>query len=163
MARRVFYSFHYKKDCWRVSQIKNIGAVEGQPLLSSNEWESVEEKGDKAIQKWIDDNMSGKSCLVVLIGQNTAGRPWVNYEIEKAWKDGKGVMGVYIHGIKDSGGNQATKGKNPFSGFKVGDEPMTKYAIAHDTPYSSSTYVYDHIKENLETWIEEAIELRKGA
>lgn len=28
MARRVFYSFHYVPDNWRVSQVRNIGAIE---------------------------------------------------------------------------------------------------------------------------------------
>ncbi len=28
MARRVFYSFHYKPDVMRVSQVRNIGALE---------------------------------------------------------------------------------------------------------------------------------------
>jgi hypothetical protein len=164
MARRVFYSFHYSKDCWRVSQVKNIGTVEGQPLLSSNGWEEVEKGGDAAIEKWINDNMAGKSCLVVLIGEKTAGRRWVKHEIKKAWKDGKGVMGVYIHGLKDAGGNQGSKGADPFDQFTVnGGEEMTKYAKAHDTPFASSTYVYDHIKENLSDWVEQAIELRKQA
>ena len=82
MARRVFYSFHYDLDNWRVQQVKNMGAVEGQPLLSANEWEDVEAGGAKAIQKWIDEQMAGKSCNVVLIGSETAGRRWVEYEIK---------------------------------------------------------------------------------
>ena len=163
MARNVFFSFHYKADNWRVSQIKQIGSLEGQPVCSANKWEEVEAGGDKAIQKWIDDNMVGKTCLVVLIGQKTAGREWVEYEIKKAWKDKKGVLGVYIHNLKDKDGNQSAKGTNPFSGFNVGDDPLTKYAKAYDPPSSSSTSVYDHIKENIETWIEEAIRLRGTA
>lgn len=74
MARRVFYSFHYQNDAWRVQQVKNMGAVEGQPLLSSQKWEDVAKGGDAAIRKWIDDQMKGKSCNVVLIGSKTAGR-----------------------------------------------------------------------------------------
>ena len=27
--RRVFYSFYYKEDSWRASQVRNIGVVEG--------------------------------------------------------------------------------------------------------------------------------------
>lgn len=163
MARRIFYSFYYDEDCWRVSQVKNMGAVEGQPLLSPNAWEEVEEGGDAAIEEWIDDNMKGKSCLVVLIGAKTSGRRWVKYEIKKAWKDGKGVMGVYIHGLKNADGDQGTKGSNPFSQFTVDGEEMTKYAKAYDTPYSTSTNVYEYIKDNLADWVEEAIELREKA
>ena len=46
MARKVFLSFHYKPDSWRVSQIKSIGKIEGTPLLSSNSWEEVKRGGD---------------------------------------------------------------------------------------------------------------------
>ena len=46
--------------------------------------------------------MRGRSCVVVLIGSKTANREWVQYEIKKAWKDGKALLGVYIHGLKKS-------------------------------------------------------------
>ena len=29
MARRVFFSFHYDRDIWRVNQIRNIGEIVG--------------------------------------------------------------------------------------------------------------------------------------
>jgi hypothetical protein len=67
-----------------------MGVVEGQRLLSSNDWEDVKKGGDKAIKRWIDEQMKNKSCAVVLIGYGTAGRKWINYEIEKAWEDGGG-------------------------------------------------------------------------
>jgi hypothetical protein len=55
-----------------------------------------------AIEKWIADQMNGKSCSIVLIGNGTAGRKWITYEIIKTWNDKKGVLGVYIHGLKDT-------------------------------------------------------------
>ena len=39
--------------------------------------EEVKRKGKASIEKWIDDNMYGKSCVVVLVGSETANRPWV--------------------------------------------------------------------------------------
>ena len=54
--------------------------------------------------------MKGKECLVVLAGEKTAGRRWVNYEIEKAWKDGLGVLAIHINNLKDFDGNQSKKG-----------------------------------------------------
>jgi len=36
------------------------------------------------------------------------------YEIEKAYELGKGIVGVYIHGLKNADGEQATQGANPF-------------------------------------------------
>jgi hypothetical protein len=161
MARRTFLSFYYKKDHWRVSQIKQMGVIEEQPLLSANKWEEVENAGDKAIKKWIDDNLERKTCLIVLLGEKTAGRKWVNYEIETAWNAGMGVLGVYIHNLKDSDGKQSLKGKNPFDDFKIGGQPMSTWAKTYDPPYSNSTNVYDHIKANLADWVETAIKLRE--
>src|SRR5690606_38219031 len=85
MARSVFYSFHYDRDAWRVQQIINMGAVEGQTILNAQEWEAVKRQGDSAIQKWIKDQMAYKSAVVVLVGAQTANRPWVRYEIAYAW------------------------------------------------------------------------------
>jgi hypothetical protein len=164
MARKVFFSFDYEKDAVRVSQIKQIGAVEGQPIVTSNKWEEVKRGGDPAIKKWIDDNLSGKSCLVVLIGQRTSARRWVKYEIEKAWNSGKGVVGIYIHNLKDFSGNQSAQGSNPFVGFNLKNgKNMSNFAKAYNPAGSRSTAVYDYIKNNLEGWIEEAIKLRAQA
>jgi hypothetical protein len=44
MARKVFHSFHFKRDSHRVSQVRNMGVIEGQPVLSSNEWEETSRK-----------------------------------------------------------------------------------------------------------------------
>jgi len=94
-----------------------------------------------------------------LIGHSTSGRKWINYEIEKAYKLNKGIVGIYIHNLKDSQGNQTTKGSNPFYNILIGKdkERLSKYVTCFDSSYSSSTYVYDDIKENIEQLIEDAI------
>jgi hypothetical protein len=159
----VFYSFHYKPDNWRASQVRNAGVVEGNTPVSDNEWESITEGGDSEIHTWIDDQLSGKSCAVVLIGSETAGRKWINYEIEKAWNAAKGVVGIYVHNLKNSAGNQNTKGSNPFENFTMErdkNKKLSSIVKAYNPPYTTSKNVYDHIKENLEDWVEEAITIR---
>lgn len=158
MAKKCFLSFNYKLDNWRVSQIKQIGAIDEQPLLDSNKWEAIKQNGDAAIEKWIADNMKGKECLVVLIGEKTAGRRWVKHEIKKAWKDGLGVMAVHVHNLKDADKQQCGKGSDPFAGL-VMDGVQVKGKV-YDPPYSTSTNVYDHIKTNIENWITEAVKAR---
>ncbi len=116
MARRVFYSFHYDADNWRAGMVRNIGVVEGNRPATDNEWESVKKGGDKAIQKWINDQMSGRSCAIVLIGRTTAGRKWINYEIQQAWADGKGLLGIHVHNLEDKNGKQTTKGPQSIRG-----------------------------------------------
>jgi hypothetical protein len=165
MTRRIFHSFRYSYDWWRVQTVRQIGAIEGQKLLSSNDWEAVKRKGPAAVRNWIDGQMSGRSCVVVLVGSATAGRPWVNYEMRKGWNDGKGVVGVHIHGLKNSQGKQAIKGANPLAAInvetKTGIKKLASVAKTYDPPFKQSTNIYRHIEHNLEDWIEEAIKLRK--
>ena len=106
--------------------------------------------------------MEGKSCVIVLIGSATAGRKWINHEIVKGWDDGKGVVGIYVHNLKDGDGKQSAKGTNPFASIKYGDSGKMLSAIvkAYDPPYSTSKNVYDHISTNLASWVEEAIKIR---
>lgn len=160
MTRRAFYSFHYIPDNWRASQVRNMGVVDGNKPATDNDWEAIKKKGDAAIQKWIDGQLSGKSVAIVLIGSKTAGRKWIKYEIKKAWEDGKGVLGIYVHNLKDKNGNQSTKGGNPFSAYKIGDKNMADIVKAYDPPYTISKKVYDHINNSLPDWIEKAIKIR---
>lgn len=160
MARRVFFSFHYKPDNWRASQVRNIGKVEGNSPASDNDWETITKGGDAAIKRWIDTQMHGKSCVVVLVGTRTAGRKWIKYEIRKAWETGKGLVGIHVNKLKDASGDTAAKGANPFSEFTANDVPLTRLVKCHTPAGATSTTAYKDISDNLETWIEDAIDAR---
>lgn len=162
MARRVFFSFHYKPDNWRASQVRQMGAIEGNAAVSDNDWETITKGGDSAIQKWINGQLDGKSCTVVLIGTNTANRKWINYEIKKTWNEKKGLLGIHIHRLKDKDENQSSKGANPFEGFTVGTSKrkLSSVVKTYDPPYMASTDVYSYIRQNLASWVETAISIR---
>jgi hypothetical protein len=164
MTRRVFFSFHYIPDSARASQVRNMGALEGNSPVTDNDWETVKRGGDSAIQKWIDDQLNGRACTVVLIGENTAGRKWIKYEIEKSWNDGKGVLGIYIHNLKDLSGNKSKKGRNPFDDFtmKRDNAKLSSIVRTYDPPSTISTDVYAYIKQNLASWVEQAISIREN-
>ncbi len=155
--RQVFYSFHFDNDVMRVQQIRNIGALEDNKPVSSSEWEEVKRKGESSIEKWIDDNMAYRSCVVVLVGEETANRKWVKYEIRKAWKDGKGLVGIYIHNLKCPRNGKSNKGANPFDQFTLDGSKLSSVVKCYNP---SSTDAYNDIKNNIEDWIEEAIQLR---
>ena len=57
--------------------------------------------------------MAYKRAVVVLIGQETASRPWVLYEIEKAWNDKKPLLGVRIHGLASMSSGADSRGADP--------------------------------------------------
>ena len=163
--RRVFYSFHYGQDVWRTQQIRQAGALEGSTPVTANAWEQVKLGGDRALRAWIDDQLSTRSCLVVLIGTYTAGRRWVNYEIDRAWELGKGVVGVHIHQLKDQNGLQSSQGNTPFVGHSVISADgylfnMTSVVMDYIVESYDSQTVYNSIVDNLESWVEEAMNIR---
>ncbi len=153
--RQIFYSFHFDNDVFRVQQVRNIGALEDNKPVSANNWEEIKKQGDDAIEVWIDDNMEYRSCIVVLVGEETANRKWVKYEIQKAWDDRKGLLGVYIHNLKDPKTGKCSKGPNPFTQFTFEDSNGYSKIIPCKDPNSYDAY--NDIKDNLEDWVEEAI------
>lgn len=165
MAKRVFYSFHYIPDCFRVSQVRNIGAIEANAPAHDNDWEQIKRGGDAAIQRWIDGQLNGRSCAVVMIGAETAGRKWIDYEIKTAWNSGKGVVGVHIHNLLNQHRQQTVRGNNPFAHFTMDRDKNTSLANlvrTYDPPYYDSKQVYAHIAANLSAWIDEGIKVRQN-
>lgn len=142
MARRVFFSFHYQRDIWRINQIRSIPNITGCAAAGFQDaslWEKAKKESDAAIKKLIDDGLNNTSVTVVFIGEKTAGRKYINYEIEQSIKRGNGIIGVRIHHLKDKDGNVDAEGATP-----------TKL-----TAHRASIYKYvDHDK--LGEWIETA-------
>lgn len=159
MAKKsVFYSFHFDNDVMRVQQIRNIGVIEDNAPVSPNEWEKIKGQGEAAIQRWIDENMRYKSCVVVLVGKETAYREWVQYEIIKAWNDKKGLLGVNIHNLKCPRGGTCASGPNPFENIRFQNGTSLSSVVKCYNP--NPLYAYSEIAENLERWIDEAIAIR---
>jgi hypothetical protein len=160
MAREpVFYSFHYNNDVFRVQQIRNMGVVDGNELVSPNDWEQVKRNGDAAVEKWIDDSLKYKRCVIVLIGSETASRKWVKHEIKRAWELKKGLFGIYIHNLKDPRTGTCSNGPNPFSNWHVNGHSMANLITCHDP---SSWDAYRDISTNMATWVSQAIEAARS-
>lgn len=157
---KCYLSFDAAHDLWRVQQIRNMGRIEAQPLLERNDWDEIKRSGDKAVVAWIDDNMRGKQCLVVLVGVRTAGRKWVRYEIERAWRAGLGILAIHIHNLKDRDGRRTKKGADPFDGLFI--EGLAVEGQAHDPPILDSAAVYEYIRNNIDRWISDAVNARGG-
>jgi hypothetical protein len=160
VQRRVFYSFYFKHDVWRAATVRRIGDVAGNPQESDSRWEVVQKGGDSATRAWIDEQMLGMACLVVLIGRATAQRRWVVYEISKAWELGKGVLGIYVHHLLDASGEQSPKGASPFAGIIIDGVDLATAIDTYDPPYSTSDAAYEYISTRLASWVEEAIDSR---
>lgn len=142
MAHRTFFSFHYERDVQRASVVRKSSQFKpsiNPEWIEASIWEDAKTKGDAALRKLIDDALVGTTVTAVLIGAQTASRRWVQYEIDKSIERGNGLIGIYIHNIKDWAGNIDTKGTNPLpSGYKTYD------------------WVNDDGYNNLGTWVDSA-------
>ena len=163
MAYRAFYSFHYKPDNWRAATVRNIGAIEGNKPASGQRLGDRQEGWGCGHQEVIADQMKGRSCIVVLVGTNTAGRKWINHEIIKSWNDGMGVVGIYIHGLQNSDKKVSTKGKNPFASIGYGktEKKLSSIVKCYDPAGLNSQERYDWIKEHLANAVAEANKIRR--
>ncbi|MFG2904943.1 TIR domain-containing protein [Kitasatospora sp. NPDC048286] len=144
MARRTFFSFHYERDVWRSSIVRNSArlkpSIEAE-FIDASLWEDAKLVGDAALRRLMDDGLMRTSVTAVLIGAETASRRWVRYEIDKSIERGNGLFGIYIHNIKDRFGSTDRLGLNPL-------------------PASCKTYdwVYNDGYNNLGSWVESAFQ-----
>lgn len=116
MARRVFFSFHYDYDVWRANQVRNSNVVSGADVagfFDHSEYEDAKKKGPDAIKRMILRHLNGTSVTVVLIGNQTANRPWVKYEIEQSITRKNGLLGIQVHHLKNSAGQISLPGMTP--------------------------------------------------
>jgi len=157
MARKVFYSFHYKRDSQRAAQVRNSHAIANEDeygVIDSVDWEKIERQGENAIKKWINDQLQYTSVTVVLIGAETAEREWVDYEIRQSWIRGNGLVGVNIHNVKNLDSKTDIAGSNPFYNI----------LLSNGKPLSSICKTYDWVNDNgisnLGKWAEEAFQFR---
>jgi hypothetical protein len=68
----------------------------------------------------INDQLEGTNVTVVLIGAETANRNYVSYEIEQSIARGNGIIGIWVHEIKNQDGHTDLPGQIPKSLAKIG-------------------------------------------
>jgi hypothetical protein len=103
--RHIFISHHHVDDA-EVSKLTNLLSKSGHDIRNSSirvnrdnqERLDKKEVKDETIRRLLRMKISWAGTVVVLIGKDTHSRPWVNWEIEQANKQGKRIVGVYIRG-----------------------------------------------------------------
>lgn len=166
MARKCFYSFHYEQDNWRASMVRKIGTIEGNQPASDNDWETIAHgpNHEARIERWIAEQMKGRTCTIVLVGSGTAKRKWINHEIIKSWNEGLGVVGIRIHGLKNRLGETSVMGENPFDHITHGPSkrPLSSLVKCYNPAGSTSQERYAWIAQHLSNAVEEAIKIRNS-
>jgi hypothetical protein len=157
MARRVFFSFHYERDGQRASIVRNSWVTkpnsEESGFIDSAKWEEVKGKGDETIKTWIEKQLDGTSVTAVLIGAQTSTREWVKYEVKRSYERGNGMLGIYLHNIKDWAGNTDTPGSNVLGELGADAEGQPVYFWQK---YHTYDWVIDKGYDNFGAWVEAA-------
>jgi hypothetical protein len=159
VVRRVFFSFHYANDIYRVHQVRNIWLTQrgrsGPWFEDGSLWEKAATQDDDLLRRMIDLALNDTSVTIVLIGSETAHRKYVTYEIEQSLMRGHGLLGVYIHHLRDANGKTSKKGLNPLDRLTLPDT-----CPAHSTMFETYDWVDDDGYHNLGRWVEAAARKR---
>lgn len=156
MARKVFFSFHYDNDINRSMTVRNSWVTQGKEaagFIDKAEFEKIKRNGENAVCKWIDEQLYGTSVTVVLIGKETLNRPFVKYEICESINRGNGIIGIYIHNIKDMITQKRSAQGDSHSIINYKDNLPVYFDDICDGIYD---YIGDNGYENLGKWIEKA-------
>ena len=152
--RKIFPSYDWVEDVWRVNQIVNLPKILGKENMGFMKNVPNEEvkKSDTAIQRWIDANLVGCSCLVVFVGERTYQRKWVNYEMMQANAQGMGGLIVSLAGMKNREGIPSLGGPDPYAANGLYAPPGTTntYTIF------SYRWLADDGLNKIGHWIEDA-------
>lgn len=118
MAKRVFFSFHYKdvqdfranvvRNHWRLKPGREISGY-----YDASIWESARKQGSIALKRLINSGLEQTTNTCVLIGSETYSRPWVRYELLKSFKKGNHIFGVHINSIRSKDRTTKKLGPNP--------------------------------------------------
>ncbi len=118
MAKRVYFSFHYKDVIeFRANVVRNHWYFkldrEDAGYFDASLWESTKLQGSYAIKRLINTGLENTSVTCVLIGSETYRRPWVRYEILMSFKRGNAIFGIHINNIEGKDGSTKANGPNP--------------------------------------------------
>jgi MTH538 TIR-like domain (DUF1863) len=103
--RHVFISHHHADDA-EVDKLTTLLSKRGYDIRNSSirAKPANQERLDKGlvkpevIRRLLRRKISWAGTVVVLIGKDTHSRPWVNWEVEQANKQGKRIVGIYEQG-----------------------------------------------------------------
>ena len=104
----VFIS-HYSGDVQRMRDLKDrleaTGCIVRNSSLEEDKDNKVVHKGkivsDAVIARYIRRAIKWAKTFIVVIGEHTHERAWVNYEIQSAHFQGKQILGIYDYGCSN--------------------------------------------------------------
>lgn len=95
--KSVFVSHDYEDVRWSKPIKKWASKGRFGPLVTViSETEDMRTKGATAIKAHLSPKLRGMSVILVLVGDSTHNRPWVDYEVQYALSHHKAIIGVRV-------------------------------------------------------------------
>jgi hypothetical protein len=116
MTRRIYLNFHPEHDLWRVNQLRTelVGPATDQTgFFDPAEYAELLLRDKATIRQRIRERVAETSVTLLLLGSETASRPFVQIGIEESIANLNGFVGVQIHGIDDQSGEPSPSGPLP--------------------------------------------------
>lgn len=109
MAEYNVFISHYSGDVQRLRDLKGYLREKGCKVRNSSAEEDKDggvirngkKVADATVAKYLRARIKWAGTFIVIIGEHTHERPWVNYEIKKAYEMGKQIVGIYDWNCKD--------------------------------------------------------------
>ncbi len=104
MPKKIFIShYHRDEDHYR----KFVNLLDKRKYFTFENYSVDPEDAGKAksseyIERKLKSRINESDTMVVLVGEKTHSRPWVDWEIEYANRQGKRIIGVWARGAKES-------------------------------------------------------------
>lgn len=127
MPRYSFFSFCYEDvKNFKVNVVRNSWLLNhsADSFIDSSIWEKEKSKGPTVIKNLIETGLKKTSVTTVLIGDETADRRWVKYEIVKSFEKGNGILGIHINRIRGKEQAITARGLNPLDrlAFQISED-----------------------------------------
>jgi hypothetical protein len=134
MARRTFFSFHYKPDVTRAWVVRNSwvtkvaqGEREDAGFFDSSVFEAKQRESDDVLKRFLLEGLKNTTVTCVLVGAETSLRRWVRYEIMRSFVRGNGLLAIRVHAVAGFDKKTCASGSNPFDdlAFVVEDDRLS--------------------------------------
>ena len=158
MSVRKILLCYQPKDSFRASKIRNMKNFEQPIVFAEEDWSTIANQSETEIQNWIDQQLKQSDCLVVLIGEETAKKKWINYSIKRAYELNKGVVGIFVHRLLDEAGDPSERGEDPFHYVDLNSIKFSRFVQRFESDHVTERYVYHDIRRNITQLIENALE-----
>jgi hypothetical protein len=121
MAHKVFVSFHHANDQAKADHLKTKHGNDNTLIDRSLDAEIESDNDDYILGQIRTNHLKGSTVTIVLIGSETSGRKWVDWEIYSSLRPygshkRNGLLGIYL---PTAGGTPARLQDNIDSGYAV--------------------------------------------